>query len=193
MFLQHKGAHTESRAAQKQGGFPDLASSVPISPFLSPFWDFPIFWGAGFFCLQLEFFCLQSSLLAYRSLRCLSGAFSHCKQKSSNCKQKKNSNCKQKKNSNRKQKGSKCKQKVPKHNCEQKAHCRPPFFGGVFPDFQGLSRFVLLFYNSWPIQSTYKEQSQKGPSCLLHQFRNPGHKHLLNLAFLSVFSGKYRK
>ena len=38
--------------------------------------------------LQLELFCLQLSFFAYSPLRPLLDALSHCKQKSSNCKQK---------------------------------------------------------------------------------------------------------
>ena len=44
-------------------------------------------WGKLFY-LQLELFCLQLGFFAYSSLRCLLDTLSHCKQKSSNCKQK---------------------------------------------------------------------------------------------------------
>ena len=43
-------------------------------------------WGKLFY-LQLELFCLQLSFFAYSPLRPLLDTLSHCKQKSSNCKQ----------------------------------------------------------------------------------------------------------
>ena len=45
------------------------------------------YFGGSFFYLQLELFCLQVSFFAYSPSRSLLDALFHCKQKSSNCKQ----------------------------------------------------------------------------------------------------------